>query len=138
MIAFAAEWLMEIEVGALTGAGHGEKSAARLCSATAIAYDAARHEGLSTDLHDRAASRSFMLVLLEHRSGAHGRSPNSPSAADRIRGVMSLACDGHVATPLRPDRDLRSLQPTGRSHPPYAVARPGSGRAIDGVQPFVS
>ena len=30
MIAFAAERLMEIEVGRLTGAGHGEKSAARL------------------------------------------------------------------------------------------------------------
>src|SRR3982074_2206068 len=30
MIAFAAERLMEIEVGALTGAGHGEKSATRV------------------------------------------------------------------------------------------------------------
>src|SRR5258706_16379571 len=30
MIAFAAGRLMEIEVGALTGAGHGEKNAARL------------------------------------------------------------------------------------------------------------
>jgi hypothetical protein len=30
MIAFAAERLMEIEVGALTGAAHGEKNAARL------------------------------------------------------------------------------------------------------------
>jgi putative transposase len=30
MIAFAAERLMAIEVGALTGAGHGEKSATRL------------------------------------------------------------------------------------------------------------
>ena len=30
MISFAAERLMEIEVGALTGAGHGEKSATRL------------------------------------------------------------------------------------------------------------
>src|SRR5438045_7451309 len=30
MIGFAAERLMELEVGALTGAGHGEKSTARL------------------------------------------------------------------------------------------------------------
>jgi hypothetical protein len=30
MIGFGAERLMELEVGALTGAGHGEKSAARL------------------------------------------------------------------------------------------------------------
>jgi putative transposase len=30
MIAFAAERLMELEVGALTGAGHGEKSPNRL------------------------------------------------------------------------------------------------------------
>lgn len=30
MISFAAERRMEIEIGALTGAGHGEKSAARL------------------------------------------------------------------------------------------------------------
>jgi len=29
-IAFAAERLMEIEVGVLTGAGHGEKSVTRL------------------------------------------------------------------------------------------------------------
>jgi hypothetical protein len=36
MIAFAARRLMEIEVGELTGVGHGEKSAAGLVSATAI------------------------------------------------------------------------------------------------------
>ena len=30
MIGFAAERLMELEVGALTGAGYGEKSAERL------------------------------------------------------------------------------------------------------------
>jgi len=37
MIAFVAERMMEIEAGALTGAGHGEKNTARLVhSATAI------------------------------------------------------------------------------------------------------
>ncbi len=36
MIGFAAERLMEMEVGALTGAGYGEKSAERWCSAMAI------------------------------------------------------------------------------------------------------
>ena len=44
MISFAAERLIEIEVGALTGAGHGEKSAARLVHATAIAIATGRRE----------------------------------------------------------------------------------------------
>jgi hypothetical protein len=35
-----------------------------------IEYDAARHEGISADFPDRATSRSFMPVLLEHRSFA--------------------------------------------------------------------
>lgn len=101
-----------------------------------IAYDAARHEGLSADLHDRAASRWFMPVLLEHRSTCP--IPHAPFASDRIRGVMSLACDGHVATPLRADRDLRSLQPTSRSHPlMLSRGRAGAARST-GVQPFVS
>jgi hypothetical protein len=52
--------------------------------------------------------------------------------------VMSLACDGHVATPLRADRDLTVPSTNKPVAPPYAVARPGRGRAIDGVQPFVS
>ena len=46
MIAFAAEQVKEIEVGSLTGAGHDERSAARLASATVIAAgleDAGRH-----------------------------------------------------------------------------------------------
>jgi hypothetical protein len=67
--------------------------------------------------HHRAVPRSSTPVLLEHRSAAHGRSLHAPFALDRIRVVTSLACDGHVATPLRADRDLWSLQPTSRSHP---------------------
>src|ERR1044072_5527688 len=38
MIAFAAERLMEIEVGALTGAGHGEKSPSRLVQRNGYRY----------------------------------------------------------------------------------------------------
>jgi putative transposase len=37
MISFAAEWLMELEVGALTGPSYGEKIPERLANATATA-----------------------------------------------------------------------------------------------------
>jgi hypothetical protein len=42
MISFAAERLMELEVGALTGAAHGEKSALRLAHRTATATGTGR------------------------------------------------------------------------------------------------
>jgi len=43
MIAFAAERLMEIEVGALTGAGHSEKSPARLAQRNGYRTATGRH-----------------------------------------------------------------------------------------------
>ncbi len=43
MIGFAAERLMELEVGAATGAGYGEKSVDRLASATDTATVTGRH-----------------------------------------------------------------------------------------------
>jgi hypothetical protein len=82
------------------------------------------------------APRSFTPVLLEHRNTRP--IPHAPFAPDRKRGVMSLACDGHVATPLRADRGPVVPSTNKPVAPPYAVARPGRGRAIDGVQPFVS
>jgi hypothetical protein len=42
MIGFAAQRLMELEVGCLTGAGFGEKSPERLAHATAIASETGR------------------------------------------------------------------------------------------------
>ena len=42
MIAFASERMMEMEVGALTGAAFGQKSPDRLSSATAIASGTGR------------------------------------------------------------------------------------------------
>jgi len=73
----------------------------------------------------KAYPRTYMIARPRDRSCLsclstvvpHTADPHSPFSARRSRGVMSLACDGHVATPLRADRDLRSLQPTSRSHP---------------------
>jgi hypothetical protein len=61
MIAFAAERLMEIEVGALTGAAHGEKRAARLVQRTAIANATGRRGSarLSCASPSRARAATF-------------------------------------------------------------------------------
>ena len=74
MIAFAAERLMEIEVGALTGAAHGEKNAARWPNATAI-------------------------VTVTGRRGLERSSCASPSCA---RAATSRAFSSRGAWPRRP------------------------------------
>ena len=74
MIAFAAERLMEIEVGALTGAGHGEKSATRLAQRTAT--------GRPAPGPWNCASRSCAAAATSRASSSLGGWPRTRSRGD--------------------------------------------------------
>ncbi|HQT11749.1 MAG TPA: transposase [Reyranella sp.] len=74
MIAFAAERLMEIEVVALTGPGHGEKSSTRL----------AQHNGYrDRDWETRAGT--VELRFPKRAKAATSRASSSPRAWPRRR-----------------------------------------------------
>ena len=75
MIGFAAERLMELDVGALTGAGYGEKSSERL---------AQRNGYRDRDWHTRAGSVELRIPKLEARA-ATSRSSWSRAAWPRRR-----------------------------------------------------
>ena len=84
MISFAATRLMELEVGALTGAAHGKKDPNRLAHATAIAARAGRRGlGIRELRIPKLRKGSYFPGFLEPRRmaekapGADGRHPGS-------------------------------------------------------------
>jgi hypothetical protein len=69
MIAFAAERLMELEVGALTGAPHGEKTPTVRCNATAIATAIGRPGRHGRAAHPHAPQGQLLPRLPSNRDG---------------------------------------------------------------------
>ena len=77
MIAFAAERLMELEVGALTGAGHGEKSTARLVQRNGYRDRDWETRAGTVELRIPQATQGQLLPRFP-RAAADGRRRRSP------------------------------------------------------------
>ena len=103
MISFGAQRLMELEVGALTGAAHGEKSAERLVQ---------RNGYRDRDWETRAGTVDLRIPKLRAASGRKRR-PASPAPARYLNGARLIGLakgdflsppDSLATPPVRPGR----------------------------------
>ena len=97
MIAFAAEQLMELEVGALTGAGHGwgRRALPDWCSATAIATATGRHGPARLSCIPRLRKGSYFPGFLEPRRMAE-KALTAVIQEAYIQGISTRSVDDLV------------------------------------------
>jgi hypothetical protein len=130
MIAFAAERLMEMEVGAKTGAGFGERSPDRLAPAQRLSRPGLGDAGGNgRAAHPQAAERLVLPELsraaADGREGADGGDPGSlcPGRLDPLgrRSRQGDGRNGRVEEPGQPA--VRGDRRQGQSLPRPAARR---------------
>lgn len=96
MIGFAAQRLMELEVGGLTGAPYGEKNPERLASVTATASATGRHAPAPSRCVSRSCAKgSYLPGFLEPRRLA-GKALTAVVQEAYIQGISTRSVDDLV------------------------------------------